>query len=307
MFQVYTIEFSDGSTYVGSCRSERGYQARYREHCKSPVNKLLDHKIRDLSLSHELCLVGEYATHAEAIAAEREIALSLELPINVYEPTTSGIGRFLKNSDRLPRDHIPDLPHRIGKKRLRSQDRIANSTLVRCSRCRKRLPASEFPDDRSRHNGIYSQCYDCRNQALIERRQSLIDQQRCYQCQQRIPEIYAAKQHGDAHLCEQCASKCAAKSTAVRHARASEGRCPACGKTPLPNRKLCGECLSYALDYQKNVRLDRAANNLCRDCGSPELAVTKGGKTLTACQPCREKRNQRERERRRAAALRVSH
>lgn len=308
MFQVYTIEFSDGSTYVGSCRRERGYKSRYREHCTNPVNKLLDHKIRDISLTHELRLRGEYNNHADAIAAERDIALSLELPINVYEPTVSGIGRFLKNSDRLKRDHIPDLPHRIGAKRTRCRDRIADSTLVRCSKCRKRLPASKFPDDRSRFNGLHSRCYECRRESQVELQQDLIDQQRCPKCRRHIPEIYAAKQsaYGKSHLCEPCAHDEAARGRRIKAERRANGLCRACGEVPpRPNRTLCAECNTRHLAWLKRQRDELRAAGRCTTCGSPDLATGRNGKPMTVCQKCRDKRNQWGRTRR-ATALRVS-
>ena len=152
-YQVYKIEWPDGSAYVGHTR--QNLNNRLRHHRQGRLRNLM-------TQSHTVKVLRTFPTMREAVECERQEVLALAKPINMFTPVLSGIGERIDNS--LGTAHRGDKPlpgTRHGNKG-RVRPRIRDDATVRCSHCRETKTASEFHTDCSRHNGLHSRCKPCK-------------------------------------------------------------------------------------------------------------------------------------------------
>ena len=158
---IYKIEFADGTAYIG--QTTRSLNRRIYEHKTDCVSTLMAEKF-NAKMPYKVEVIETYpmtawqhADHREQVEIEK-----LEQPINVFNGKKLRRVRTQEPSKKNFKRGFHGTRQRINP--------IREGSYI-CSKCRVRKPHTEYHKDRTRFNGLYSQCKDCKKAVAQLRKQ----------------------------------------------------------------------------------------------------------------------------------------
>ena len=310
-FSVYQVNFADGFSYVG--HTALTMDERIDQHKRSPSNSVLTVKL--LTEPYTAALISTHSDRRAACAAERDIAKSLEKPLNVRVPTLNRRWRGLRLDNALPPQQFHEAAEKLrdcvcySVYRLRFDDGLEYvsrtslsvderieihktdySNALLCCKLHEQPYSAEVL---STHTDKKSACAAARVAV-----KSLANPINAYL--PALPPIYRAQRLPNA-------PSPAVFRAATEKLQPGTRVCADCGSTKLAvndqgkTLSRCQECrdehnlVNRGKTYWKRTRKRRAKQKRCRACGAQPLAVSDKGRTLSLCQPCREKHNTRRR------------
>lgn len=310
-FSVYQINFADGFSYVG--HTGLAWEERIEVHKRCPSNSVLTVKL--LTEPYTAELISTHNDRRAACAEEREIAKSLDKPLNVRVPTLNRRWRGLRLDNALSPQHFHDAAEKLrdcvcySVYRLRFDDGLeyVNRTSLSVDErieihktnysnallCCKLKSEPYTAEVISTHTDKKSACAAARDvvRALSHPINAYLPAMPPIYRAQRLPNApsptvlreAAAKLQSGTRVCADCGST----ELAVDATGKTLSRCEECRRE---HNLFC-----RGKPYWKRSRKRREKLKQCRVCGGQPLAVSDKG-TLTLCQPCRVKHNARRRK-----------
>lgn len=304
-YRLYQISFgSEPPHFVYYGITNKNILDRLKSHVKAPTNYNLAFFFNQKDMPYKIEELMTFKTEKEARRQEAVIILKCHqnLESRPYLMNIFAGGTKLEPS----MNHKDKLAYWANKKFTPKKYKVVAADMtkiVRCSKCHKHKPATEFYRDRTRFNGLHSRCKACATAVQIGIRAAYrnrnedrigelkVGTKRCAKCKEVLPRnefnIYLESPDGLYSQCIHC------RKSGGRRAPLKPKQCTRCQEVKPPTEfrisrqkdidlhAICNTCLqevnessaeSFCTYCQTVLPIERFGKNKfqCRDCGAHE-------------------------------------